>query len=328
MRDFFEIKFCDLRLFKMQVFFSRFLLFALTLLSFFSCQHKGVKRDDPIGMAAPLDPAPDQSMINSPLSESSLSQLPPTLPKVVSAPKVKWGIILGPGALRASAHGGVLTHFYKRKLNIQWIAGVEVGAVAAALYALNPSPYEVQWHFLKWKQKIVYKKNGLFETGLFTRPDTEFLLPNKLKKLSLDKAKINFTCPSYSLDNNKTYLFDKGIAYNVISMCAINFYQDDKAQTFSDPLALKELIVKGRFKADQIIYIDVLSNLSESDHFIQSYWSQIRHHHLEIIKSENVLLIQLPLSGSIYDSNQINKWIDQGQSFAEQFQTESDLINH
>ena len=59
------------------------------------------------------------------------------------APKV--GLILGPGGAKTFAHVGVLQEMESHKIPVVAVAGLEWGALAGGLFALNGEVHEVDW---------------------------------------------------------------------------------------------------------------------------------------------------------------------------------------
>ena len=100
-------------------------------------------------------------------AETPHEDIPPSMPTPPSpapmqmgvAPKI--GLILGPGALRAYAHVGVVQEFAKQKMPIHAIAGIELGALVAAIYANKGQPYDVEWQMMKLKEEESTDINGI-----------------------------------------------------------------------------------------------------------------------------------------------------------------------
>jgi NTE family protein len=198
------------------------------------------------------------------------------------------GVYLGPGAMRAYAHVGVLRALQKAKIPIVAIGGLEWGSVVAASHALSRGANEVEWQMMK------LRKDQIPEQGLLNRspePKDTAELFNFLRFVfadrDLDHGTIPFSCPAY--DGEQTTFIEHGKARDGLLKCTVlpplyNFYAQDGRQWISGAVSPGDW--QGELKkagAQYIIYVDVLSRgraLSSSQyssaHQLKALWSAIR----------------------------------------------------
>jgi NTE family protein len=86
--------------------------------------------------------------------EAEVEHKPKPVPRL---PKV--GVIFGPGGGKVFGHIGVLQEFQKNKIPIYNVAGMEMGALVASLYAWRGSANDTEWQLFKIKSEDVLKKN-------------------------------------------------------------------------------------------------------------------------------------------------------------------------
>lgn len=135
----------------------------------------------------------------------------PEIPKI--------GIILGPGGSRVYGEIGVLQEFQKNKIPIHSVAGMELGSLVGSLYAWRNSVNDVEWQMFKLKEEDLFKKSLL--TGKKTADITSLnpIIKAAFHNLKTDDLKKPFACPALNLQNNQTYIMNKGPLENLLPFC-------------------------------------------------------------------------------------------------------------
>lgn len=237
--------------------FKKIVTGAFCFLAFSACQVSS-KREVPKSPAVPSGPvdiAPSHEE-PSPTPTPTL-QAPLT---VGSNPKV--GLILGPGALRAFAHVGVVQEFAKTKIPIQAIVGIEMGSLVAAIYANKGQPYDVEWQMMKLKESELIQKSLL--SGQVSSGEVKSL--NEFINLALSSAKaenskISYACPAYHMGKSQVYLMNRGNFAEMLPFClAFPPLFKPFQQNIAGVLDLKAAVEYVRSKgANYVVYVDLLS---------------------------------------------------------------------
>ncbi|MEZ0391646.1 MAG: patatin-like phospholipase family protein [Pseudobdellovibrionaceae bacterium] len=174
----------------------------------------------------------------------------------------KIGLILGPGALRAYAHVGVVQEFAKQKMPIHAIAGMEMGSLVAAIFANKGQPYDVEWQMMKLKESDLLQK-GILSSEVKpgdVKSLSEFINLS-LSSSRAENAKVNFSCPALHLERQQVYLMNRGAYSEMLPFCLafpplFKAHQQNVSGVFSLKALVEQLRAKG---ATSIIYVDLLS---------------------------------------------------------------------
>lgn len=205
--------------------------------------------------ASPSHPtASTQTQSGAQIPESASAAIP-----LGVTPKI--GLILGPGALRAYAHVGIVQEFAKRKLPIQAIAGIEMGAVVAAIYANKAQPYEIEWQMMKLKEEDLLQKSLLsnqVHAGDVT--SLQGFLQTALSSSRAENSRIPFACPALQINKQQVYLMNRGPFSEMLPLCmALPPLFKPHQQNVAGAVSLKPLIDFVRSKgATFVIYVDLL----------------------------------------------------------------------
>lgn len=185
------------------------------LLALTSCSSVQIKRAE-----IQKKEQPKTSVTPAPQTQPSEAQLATEVPEEVVQEKPKIGLILGPGAIRAYAHIGVLQEFSKSKIPIHSIAGVEMGSLVGAIYSNKGQAYDVEWQMFKMKEEDLIQKT--FVSGALKPLDVGTLQPylqTILGSAKVEEAKIPFACPALNLAKNQTYMMTKGAYTQMLPYC-------------------------------------------------------------------------------------------------------------
>lgn len=200
----------------------------------------------------------DQEIIEQPIEELSPSKTPTFLGK--EAPRI--GLILGPGGMKSYAHIGVLQAFEKAGVPVEVVAGLEWGALAAALYSLQGKANDVDWKMFK------LRSDDLPGSGIFSTEGDPGSVSDMTKYLDtvfgdekMSRAKIPFACPAQTLKRKAVHVQSRGPFGGILRRC-IPYppYFKPSGSWVAVPQALPEIAkyLRGR-GANLIIYVDVLS---------------------------------------------------------------------
>jgi NTE family protein len=225
-----------------------------------SCQTTSRPATTPTTRPTGPQPPAVTAQPNEPTSSQPTESIPAEPLPMGVTPKI--AIILGPGALRAYAHVGVVQEFAKQKMPIQAIAGIEMGALVAAIYANKGQPYDVEWQMMKLKESDLVQKE-LLSTQI--KPgDVKSL--NEFMNIALsssraENAKVSFSCPSLQLEKQQVYVMNRGAFTEMLPFClAFPPLFKPHQQNVAAVLSLKALVDAVRAKgATYVIYVDLLS---------------------------------------------------------------------
>jgi hypothetical protein len=205
-------------------------------------------------------------------------------------------VILGPGGWRYFAHAGVLSELHKAGYKIQFIAGLEKSSLPAMLYADNPGVSQVEWQLFK-----------LTVQDLVKTPKVTF------KKHSLEQFQIPFSCASYSLNQRRSYILNRGLANGILNMCYEQFSDNPSGVSFANPMGLRNLIELARSYSKRILYIDLLGS-SELERNVDGYHYAIWSEGIQnILKGlPDVEVISVSLKGESRDFSLRQTWMREG----------------
>lgn len=191
------------------LFISKKLIPILLAFSLVGCQIKSVRFKAPSPTEQEL-PVQTEELKDTPVS---IENLPEHEPK-------KFGVILGPGALRAYAHIGVLSELSKKKIPIHSIVGIETGALVAAIYAQKEQVFDTEWQMMKLKEEDWLEKGLLVSKGSPKTPESfqEFIQKNFVTR-KVEMAQIPFACPSKRLGDPRSQMLSRGDFSTVIPRC-------------------------------------------------------------------------------------------------------------
>jgi NTE family protein len=236
----------------------------------------------------------------------------------------KIGLILGPGALRAYAHVGVVQEFAKQKMPIQAIAGIEMGSLVAAIYANKGQPYDVEWQMMKLKESDLLQKGLL--SGQVKSGDVRSL--NEFMNIALsshraENAKVPFACPALQMEKQQVYLMSRGAYTDMLPFClAFPPLFKPHQKNVAGVLSLKALVDAVRAKgATYVIYVDLLSGplkLEGAEAETQVLWSLAAESLSRKEKGVDYIL-HVPLKEyDLLDFNKRREMIQKGQQAAQE----------
>jgi hypothetical protein len=194
----------------------------------------------------------------------------PTAPAVPATPEISatnsaqapvLGVILGPSGFKSFFAVGFLQELAKSKLPIKAVAGIELGALVAALYAHHAQAYEAEWQMMKLKESEFAKKS-MWSSGLDPQDVTvlEPLLNGVFGQENFESTKLKFLCPSELVrQNNRVQMQESGRLSEGLKKCIAHapFY-NDYVGFQAAPAALPQLIeALQKQGVTHVVYLDL-----------------------------------------------------------------------
>ena len=227
-------------------------------------------------------------------SEGSDQIAPPQYQDELPAPPVptteipKIGLILGPGALRAYAHVGVIEELSKLRAPIVAVTGIEMGALVGAIYSNKGQPFDVEWQMMKIKDDDLLDRGNIndFMGMVFTNNRVE-------------SAKVPFACPALNMQKQQVFMMNRGAYTQMLPYC-LSFpplfkpFQNNVAGVLDLKAAADYVRSKG---ATYVVYVNLLdgpAKVGKNDSEAQILWS-LAAHSLDRQKKVADLVIDVPL---------------------------------
>tara|TARA_B110001454_G_scaffold219198_1_gene251685 strand:+ start:266748 stop:267764 length:1017 start_codon:yes stop_codon:yes gene_type:complete len=199
----------------------------------------------------------------------------PRLPKV--------GVIFGPGGGKVFGQIGVLQEFQKNKIPIYNVAGIEMGALAASLYAWRGSANDMEWQMFKIKSEDIIKKGLISSKRAGDFDVIQSIVKSALHNLKAEDFKKPFACPALNLEKNKMYVMNRGNIEALLPYCIpypplFKPYQKNISAVRELKALADHLRKQG---ANYIVLINVLGGsafktpINESDSVENLVWAEI-----------------------------------------------------
>jgi NTE family protein len=305
----------------------------ILVLALVGCQTKTHRTDaptrpNPTGPIKNMEPVPQSPSTTVPAQQQPAppqqtphEEPPAPLPMGVT-PKI--ALILGPGALRSYAHVGVVQELAKQKMPIHAIAGIEMGALVAAIYANKGQPYDVEWQMMKLKESDIVQK-GLLSRDV--KPGDVRAL-NEFMNIALssnraENSKVPFACPALQMEKQQVYIMSRGAFTEMLPYCiAFPPLFKPHQQNVAGVLSLKALIDTVRSKgATYVVYVDLLSGplrLEGAEAETQVLWS-LAAESLNRKEKGVDFILRVPLKDyDLLDFNKRREMIQKGQHSAQE----------
>lgn len=225
-------------------------------------------------MGSPQGPGPISGPADS-------QDQPQPVPLSNQSPK-KVALILGGGGARTLAHAGVIRALLAEKIEISHVSGIEWGSLVAASFAASGQSHDMDWKLYKLDALNLKFGSGFFGLGgKKSIQDLSEYFADNFSKVSVDRAKINFSCSSQTIGASSSRVVDKGSMEEGLKQCIPYppFFEVGKsvsANTSSWKLA--QALRKN--EAEIIVFIDVLSPnilndaLIKKDKMVTLLWTQ------------------------------------------------------
>ena len=218
-------------------------------------------------------------------------------------PPPKVGLILGPGGVKSFAHTGVIRELVKAQIPIDLIVGMEWGAIIGAFFANNGQIHDTEWKLYKLQRKNLTKKKSFFldKNSPISVHDLKKFLDTGLGNTNFNQTKIDFACPSLSLQSGVIQWQNRGSLKRGIERCwPYPPMFEPKGNWVAAPFALAESIAYLKDRGvELIIFINVmgLGNLLDTEPLKTDYkssiiWQEMRRH-LNHTKDLGIEVIQV-----------------------------------
>jgi predicted acylesterase/phospholipase RssA len=271
------------------------LLFSFVLVV--SCQSGKPKSTLP--ELSPTQPSETPVLPDIPSPQEPVAPALPAVPTEV--PKI--GLILGPGALRAYAHAGLLQEFFRTKIPVNAIVGIETGAMVAGLYAHKGQAFDVEWQMMKLKES-----DWLTSSVMGEKRPQEVTALNKFfdevfGSATVESSRVPFACPALNLQKQSIYRMSKGPLAEVIRYCMslpplFNPYK----QNIAAAVDLKDAVEFMRGKGiNYVVYVHLLGGPTAEN---RAHWGLIHQALMRQAASVNQVI---PISMSEFDFNDFEK---------------------
>ncbi len=252
------------------------LLLGLAISSLAACGGLQSRQDIEQAQAVQQKPTPTpHSISTNPIVGPPLPQVtyptpvpevmgPPSPPKPTvlqrEAPRI--GLILGPGGMKAYAHLGILKELQRAHIPVSSLVGIEWGAVIGAAYALQGQVNEAEWKSFRLRESDV-PGNGFLSAKVKseTIQSLNAFLGTIFAKSALDRARIDFACPSYNIRSEKFQWNNKGSVHEALARCVpYQPYYTDNNGWMAEPFSVSEAAAYLRAKgANIIVFANVLA---------------------------------------------------------------------
>lgn len=261
-----------------------------------------------------LPETPPSSTETFPREEAPVAKPPTEKPRIA--------LILGPGGIRAFAHAGVLQEIHRTQLPIQFIAGLEMGALPAGLYASKPQAFEADWQMNKLKDDDLLKRSLMGGSQAVDLKDWAGYFQTVFGPAKVDDARIPFACLTYQNDKQQILILNKGTFAQAMPFCLsyppiFKSFQGHQAAASQLTVLAKYLRQKG---ATHIIYVDVLGDRgrllpARGDENMNLIWN-LTQAHLTSQAAQVDDILRIPLSDEITSFAKRRDMIKQGKEAA------------
>lgn len=208
----------------------------------------------PMAGPTPPQPAPTPTPMGVPTAPAKDSFIEREAPKV--------GLILGPGAMKAYAHLGVLKELAKARIPVNHVVGLEWGAVIGGAYSMQGQVNEAEWKSFRLRENDIPGSAFLStKIKLEAVQNLNTFLEAVFGNHSLDKNRIDFSCPTHNFRTGNMQWMNKGSAREAMTKCVPYLpYFSDNGGWMAEPFAIAEAAAYLRAKgANVIIFSNVLA---------------------------------------------------------------------
>ncbi len=240
----------------------------------------------------------------------------------VKVPKI--GVILGPGGARTYAYIGFLRELEKAKIPVDSIAGLEWGALMAALYSVNGKAHDMEWKASKIPND--FAKKGLLSSSVDPRSfsDMDNHLRVMFEKTKVADGKIPFACITDNLNTLKSLMIFKGTYRDTLGFCVGHPpLLQSKNSWASSSTQIRYLIDQMALRGmDYIILVDVVTGAPplrglKSEEATSLLWSAINK---SVNQSKKYVhhAVTIPITKNITDFSSRKQYINQGAEYGRQ----------
>ena len=195
----------------------------------------------------------------------------------------KLAIILGPGGYKTFVYVGVLKRLIESGIVIDSVAGVEWGALMAALYAQNARIHEMEWKSFKLG-RLNFQGGGTLSRLLKNNFNAmEKFLKQNLSVKSLSQFRVKFLCSTLSVKTQRVKVLAKGDSQRAVSRClsSLPIFSPYEGQWVAHMNSLRELREAVRLQgADRVLVLSALDSFQilpeEKGSALGVYWMGVK----------------------------------------------------
>ncbi|MCE3009581.1 MAG: hypothetical protein LW875_03085 [Proteobacteria bacterium] len=230
----------------------------LNLMFLSACQMKTARVQDSSPLPTPRSEAPAPAPTPSLTSEAKdlpVAELPPKEP-------LRLAVVLGPGYVRSYAYAGLLAELHRAKIPVVAVSGLEMGALAAGIYAMKGQGFEVEWQMMKLKDSDWSNKGLVGGVKPLEITSLNKFIGDVFQGSRIEDAKIGFSCPSLQLNTRfQSTLVSRGPWVQALPFCLALPPQSKFGQSLAGIADLKSVVDQLRRRgANHIVYIGVLGS--------------------------------------------------------------------
>lgn len=240
--------------------------------------------------------------------------------------KPKIALIFGPGGMRSFAYAGFLQEVHRTQLPVAFIAGLEAGALPAALYAAKPQGFEAEWQMMKLKEENLFKRSLMGGGSAQDLNALKEYFQMVFGNSKIEDAKISFTCLTTQFDKQQLLILNKGNFARAMPFCLsypplFRSFEQHRAEASGLSILARNLRQKG---ATEVIYVDVIGERgrllpAKSDESDVLVWNLTQSHLASQTGPQNGLVnevLRIPLSEDITAFSRRRDMIRKGQEAA------------
>lgn len=234
-------------------------------------------------LPSPTPPPPP----SSPKINNGVGGIAPSLPTFLNKELPKVGVILGAGGMKTFAHLGVLREMARARIPIHALAGIEWGAVMGGLYSVQGQVNEAEWKAFKLRESELPTQGGFLSAKIKPAPVSSLreFLETTFGSALMEKAKIDFACPSYSSRSDRMSFLGRGSFRDAMTKCVP--YPPlfaDNGGAMASPFAIEDAAAWLRSRgANVIVLVNVMgqgevfpARLVSEQPIENLLWSEIR----------------------------------------------------
>jgi NTE family protein len=202
------------------------------------------------------------------------------------------GVILSGGGMKSFAHLGVLREFQRARIPLQAIAGLEWGAVMGGLYAIQGQVNDAEWKAFKLKATDLPSSGGFLSSKMTPQSISTLheFLGSAFGGALMEKSKIDFGCPTYSIRADRLTWLGKGSFKDAMTRCVPYppFYTDNGG-ALASPFSYEEAAAYLRSRGANVIVLvnvlatgEILPSKLYNEQTVESLvWNEIRREGLK-----------------------------------------------
>ena len=232
-------------------------------------------------------------------------------PEIKTLP-ITFGVLLGPGGFKSYFAIGFLQELAKSQIPIKAVAGFELNALVAALYAHHGQAYEAEWQMMKLKESDFNHRTLFGRESLQSVTILDPILSSVFNTEVIEQSKVRFACATQkdTLQIVKDGNFVENLHKCIADQPFYETYQGYRAAPAKASVGALVATLK-EMGATHIIYLDLNGEVSSQD--------------ASVFKLEHFPIIENNIADFAHRRDLLNKGREMGQKVVEEIQTELGL---